>query len=233
MALMKQSRLFNPDAIQSILDDWPETFAEAKVIQQRLCEKILLQDQLSSVNYIAGVDAGVLNKGRQIRASVVILNATDATVVEQKSAVVDNVFPYVPGYLSFRELPAVLSAFLQIEQLPQLIMCDGQGIAHPRRFGIACHLGLITGIPSFGVAKSKLVGDYESPSLTRGSHKPLYYQQQKIGAVLCTRDNVKPVFVSPGHLINIDSAVHWTLTMGRGFKLPEPTRVADKLASRR
>jgi len=218
-------------AIRDALKNWPETFAEAKKLQQLLCKKISLQDTERHVNYIAGVDAGVLNKGQQIRASVVIVDACDATVVEQKTAVVDNAFPYVPGYLSFRELPAVLTALLKIKQLPQLIMCDGQGIAHPRRLGIACHLGLISGIPSFGVAKSKLVGDYDVPSSTRGSQSPLYYQQQKVGAVLRTRDNVNPVFVSPGHLMTIDSAIYWTLTMARGYKLPEPTRWADKLAS--
>jgi deoxyribonuclease V len=141
------------------------------------------------------------------------------------------VFPYVPGYLSFRELPAVLKALEQLKTIPDMFLCDGQGIAHPRRFGIACHLGVLTDIPSIGVAKSRLVGTYQEPGPNKGDQSNLYDDDEQIGVVLRTRNHVKPLFISPGHRISMSSATQWVLNCITRYRLPETTRMAHKLAS--
>ncbi len=216
-----------------VLADWPTNFEQAKNNQKRLARKVSCTPFHHKVRVIAGIDAGVVNGGQSIRAVVTYHDAKTAELLDHKVAVEPCLFPYVPGFLSYRELPAVLKALAAHEQLPDMLMCDGQGLAHPRRFGIACHLGVLIDRPSIGVAKSRLVGDYQPPALQRGESSSLTLRGEPIGTVLCTRDKVKPLFISPGHKVSFKQSVEWTLRMGRGFKLPEPTRWADKLASNR
>ncbi|MCK4564465.1 MAG: deoxyribonuclease V, partial [Verrucomicrobia bacterium] len=152
-------------------------------------------------------------------------------VIETAIARRPTTFPYIPGLLSFREIPAILQAMLKLETVPDLLLCDGQGIAHPRRFGIAAHLGLLVDIPSIGVAKSRLAGIHDDVPKEKGSHVPLMDKGEQIGVVLRTRTNVKPLYVSPGHRIGIDSAMKFVMACTTKYRLPETTRWAHKLAS--
>lgn len=213
------------------LVQWPKDFQQAKQQQLQLATQVSLTDDFDEPKVVAGVDVGFVNDGKTARAAVVYCDAQSAALLNYHVACEPVNFPYVPGYLSFRELPSILKAFSLFSYSPDLILCDGQGIAHPRQFGIACHLGVLLDKPTIGVAKSRLVGTGESPPLKRGCYTLLKHQNEVVAAELCTRSQVKPVFVSPGHKVSLASAIHWTLAMTRGFKLPEPTRWADKIAS--
>lgn len=165
------------------------------------------------------------------RAAVAVLSFPDLQLQETSIARRPTSFPYIPGFLSFREIPAVLDALEKIKLTPDIILCDGQGIAHPRRFGIACHLGVIVDIPSIGVAKSLLVGKHQDLSDIRGNWQPLIYKGETVGAVLRTRSGVKPVYISSGHRISLSTAIDYVLRCTTKYRLPETTRIADKLAS--
>jgi len=173
---------------------------------------------------------GPLGSGR-IRAAVAVLDADSLELAESAVVSVTARFPYVPGLLSFREAPAVLLALSRLRQPPDLLLCDGQGIAHPRRLGIACHLGLVSGLPSIGVAKSRLVGSYREPGAARGDWSELRDGEEIIGAVLRSRQGVKPLFVSIGHRVCLQTAIAWTLRCVTRYRLPETTRAAHRLAS--
>jgi deoxyribonuclease V len=163
---------------------------------------------------------------------VVLWDHQEECVAEQHMATHPVLFPYIPGLLSFRETPALLAALGCLHQQPDLIMCDGQGLAHPRRFGLACHVGVICDIPAVGCAKSVLVGTYDMPGCSRGATTPLVYRQQHIGQVVRTRTGVKPVFVSVGHRMDLPTAVELVLSCARKYRLPEPTRLADRFVAR-
>lgn len=213
------------------LHDWPSTTAEAKAIQEKFRSQVIRSSAVQNVSLVAGVDIGFENNGKITRAAIVVLDFEKLTLMEKQIARVKTSFPYVPGYLSFREIPAALKGFEKLKNKPDLILCDGQGIAHPRRFGLACHLGLWTDIPCIGVAKSRLIGTYQEPAARKGSWKPLMDKEEIIGAVLRTRDNVSPLYVSVGHLIDLQSAINYTLRCTTRYRLPETTRWAHKLAS--
>ncbi|MBD2664165.1 endonuclease V [Richelia sinica FACHB-800] len=216
------------------LHDWPETEKEAIAIQETLKHQVITIDQLKQpIQYVAGVDMGFLANGTISRAAVAVLSFPDLQVVETTLAHRPTSFPYIPGFLSFREIPAVLEALEKIQTIPDLILCDGQGIAHPRRFGIACHLGVILDIPTIGVAKSLLIGKHEELSLTRGSWQPLIHKNEIVGAVLRTRTGVKPLYISSGHRVSLGTAIDYVLQCTPKYRLPETTRIADKLASSR
>ncbi|RMG52351.1 MAG: deoxyribonuclease V [Gammaproteobacteria bacterium] len=213
---------------------WPDSPPEARALQERLRNAIITGDAMPRpVRRVAGVDVGFEQGGRVTRAAVAVLDAATLELLEYRIARSPTRFPYVPGLLSFRELPAVLDAFEGLERCPDLLVCDGQGLAHPRRFGIACHLGLLLDLPAIGVAKSRLVGSFREPSMERGSRAPLMDGEETIGAVLRTRSEVRPVFVSVGHRLSLDTAIEWTLRLSPRYRLPEPIRWADGLASRR
>ena len=213
------------------LHSWSVTPKQAVVIQQRLSPKIIREDRIGEVNYIAGVDSGFEDSGKFIRAAVVILEYPSLKIKEKAVARLPTAFPYVPGLLSFRELPVVLEAFSNLVQEPDLLICDGQGIAHPRRFGIASHLGLLTGLPSIGVGKSRLIGAYDPVRDIKGSWEPLRDKGEIIGAVLRTRQGVKPVYVSIGHMVSLETAVTYVMACTTRFKLPETIRMAHRYAS--
>ena len=167
------------------------------------------------------------------RAAVAVLSFPDLQVIETTLAYRPTTFPYIPGFLSFREIPAVLDALEKIKTIPDIILCDGQGIAHPRRLGIACHLGILIDIPTIGVAKSLLIGKHEELPETRGSWQPLIHRGETIGVVLRTRTKVKPLYVSSGHKVSLPTAIDYVLRCTPKYRLPETTRIADKLASAR
>ncbi len=213
---------------------WTLTIEEAIAIQEEMQTEVITSDQLQEpVQYVAGVDMGFEADGTISRAAVAVLSFPDLQLQETSIARRPTSFPYIPGFLSFREIPAVLDALEKIKITPDLILCDGQGIAHPRRFGIACHLGVIINIPTIGVAKSLLIGKHEELPDTRGSWQPLIHKDEIIGAVLRTRIGVKPVYVSSGHRISLSTAIDYVLRCTPKYRLPETTRIADKLASDR
>jgi deoxyribonuclease V len=213
---------------------WPSTLEEAKTIQENLRYQVITTDQLpETIQYVAGVDMGFLEDGTISRAAVAVLSFPDLQIVETSIAYHPTIFPYIPGFLSFREIPPVLDALEKLKTIPDIILCDGQGIAHPRRLGIASHLGLLIDIPTIGVAKSWLIGEYEELPNTKGSWKPLIHKKETIGAVLRTRTGVKPVYVSSGHRISLPTAIEYVLQCTPKYRLPETTRIADKLASAR
>ncbi|ARV61187.1 endonuclease V [Nostocales cyanobacterium HT-58-2] len=211
---------------------WSLTVDEAIKIQEALKDEVITEDKLKEpVQYVAGVDMGFEENGTISRAAVAVLSFPDLQLQETSLARRPTSFPYIPGFLSFREIPALLDALEKIKITPDLILCDGQGIAHPRRFGIACHLGLMIDIPTIGVAKSLLVGKHEDLPDTKGSWQPLIHKKETIGAVLRTRPGVKPVYVSSGYRVSLPTAIDYTLRCTTKYRLPETTRIADKLAS--
>jgi deoxyribonuclease V len=210
---------------------WPTTIAEARDIQIRLHDQVITEDSLPKIHYVAGVDVGFEDKGKTTRAAVAVLNFPQLELVEESVVRLPTAFPYIPGYLSFRELPGILAALAKLTRLPDLILCDGQGIAHPRRFGLACHLGVLINRPTIGVAKSRLIGEYQGPGQHKGAWSPLIDKEELVGAVLRTRDNVNPLFISSGHRISLTTAIDFVLACTTRYRLPETTRQAHKLAS--
>ncbi len=208
---------------------WDLSPREAVALQRDLAGRTERRDRLDPVSLVAGIDVSV--RGGLARSAVVVLRLPELDVVEQVLAERPVTFPYVPGLLSFREAPVILDALERLENTPQVLMFDGQGIAHPRRLGIASHLGVVLDHPSIGCAKSRLTGAYTDPAPQRGSRTWLRDGEELIGAVLRTRDRVKPVFVSIGHRVSLDTAVDLVLRCGGGYRLPEPTRRADRAAA--
>jgi deoxyribonuclease V len=214
-----------------VVSDWDLTPAEAVALQRALAPQVVRDDRLGAVGRVAGIDVGFEAGGAVTRAAVAVLEFPSLRVVERAVARRPTTFPYVPGLLSFREAPAALQALAQLAAQPDLILYDGQGLAHPRRFGIACHLGLLTGIPTVGVAKTRLVGRFVAPGLERGAWSPLQDQGEVIGAVLRTRAGVAPLFISTGWGVSLQTAITWTLACAPRYRLPETTRQAHRLAS--
>lgn len=212
---------------------WPTSIEEAKLIQEQGRDRVITSDRLSTVNWVAGVDLGFENGGQTTRAAVAVLSFPDLILTETAIALCPTIFPYVPGFLSFREVPPILKALRQLTTTPDLILCDGQGLAHPRRFGLACHLGILLDCPTIGVAKSRFIGTHKEPAPTRGSWEPLKDGEETIGAVLRTRTKVKPLYVSIGHKIGLETAIAYVLDCTPQYRLPETTRIADRLASNR
>jgi len=208
---------------------WRISPARAIAVQMELAGRVVKEWDSRAVRWVAGLDAA-FTPLRCIGAAV-LWDLANGVVEEQRIAVCPLTFPYIPGFLSFREAPALLGALRKLRRTPDVLMCDGQGIAHPRRFGIASHIGVLTGLPSIGCAKGRLTGEYCEPGLFRGNSAPLVDRGEVIGAVVRSRSNTKPVFVSIGHLIDLPSAVGIVLAAAKGYRLPEPTRLADMLVT--
>ncbi len=225
----------DPPAIDPALaHPWDVTPAQARQIQERLRSRVIREDRLPPVvRRVAGIDIGFEADGRIARAAIVVLSYPDLEPLECRIARRPTDFPYVPGLLSFREVPVALDAWARLQSRPDLILCDGQGYAHPRRFGLACHLGVLLDRPTIGVAKSRLVGSHAPLPEARGSQVPLCDGDEEIGCVLRTRTAVRPLYVSVGHRISLASACRWVLRCAPRYRLPETTRWADRLASRR
>jgi deoxyribonuclease V len=202
---------------------------EARELQNGLRTQVIAADQFGTIDTVAGVDIGL--KKDIARASVVVLSFPELQVVDSEVAESPVRFPYIPGLLSFREIPPLLAAFTRLQTEPDLVIVDGQGIAHPRRFGLASHLGLILDKPTIGCAKSRLWGRYEEPGQEHGAYTYLTDKREVIGVAVRTRTNVRVVYVSIGHRISLDSARTLTLACCRGYRLPETTRHAHNAAS--
>ena len=208
--------------------------AEAIQLQQELRSQVRIEHlDERNIHLIGGVDVGFQGGGTLARAAVVILEYPSLRRAGQAVAEVQATFPYIPGLLAFREIPAILAALEQLDGLPDVFMVDGQGLAHPRRIGIACHLGVVIDRPSLGCAKSLLVGKFGALPETAGSVSDLLDRGEVVGRVVRTRQGVKPVFVSVGHRIDLDGAVRLVMACTTRYRLPEPTRLAHRLASRK
>lgn len=210
---------------------WNASIAEAKAIQEQLRGYVITEDRLSAVQSVAGLDVGFDRAATLSRAAIAVLDFPTLELKEQSIAVTPTQFPYVPGLLSFREIPVILEALAKLAAMPDLLLCDGQGIAHPRRLGIAAHLGVLLDIPSIGVAKKRLVGWHGPVPDERGRWVALEHGGERIGAVLRTRVGVKPLYVSPGHRISLSTAIDFVMRCTTRFRLPETTRAAHRLAS--
>jgi deoxyribonuclease V len=210
---------------------WDVTPAQARAIQVDGRGRVIAEDRLGDVRRVAGIDVGFEQDGAISRAAVVVLDFPELRLVESAVARLPTSFPYVPGLLSFRETPAVLEALGRLSERPDLLLCDGQGYAHPRRFGLACHLGVLTGLPSIGVAKSRLIGTHGALPEEKGAWVPLLDGDEAVGAVLRTRDGVAPLYVSIGHRVSLPTAIRWVLACTTRYRLPETTRQAHRLAS--
>ncbi|MEE4376691.1 MAG: deoxyribonuclease V [Candidatus Competibacteraceae bacterium] len=207
------------------------TPTEAIALQNQLRDQVIVADHFDQINRVAGLDVGFIDQGKITRAAVAVLSYPELELMDTTLAYRPTCFPYIPGLLSFRELPALLDAMAQLNCIPDLLLCDGQGIAHPRRLGIASHLGLVTDIPAIGVAKTRLCGTHGPVPEQRGQWATLQDDQELIGAVLRTRSGVKPLYISPGHRISVTTAVEYVLGCCTRFRLPETTRHAHRLAS--
>ena len=212
-------------------EDWILSPKQARAVQEQLRVRVIPRDRLGRVRRVAGVDVGFECGGKVTRAAVVVLSFPALEPLEQAVARRPTTFPYIPGLLSFRELPVILEALGQLSQSPDLLLCDGQGYAHPRRFGLACHLGVWTDLASIGVAKSRLIGEHRPVGQEKGDFAGLYQDGERIGAVVRTRRAVRPVFVSLGHRVGLETAIHYTLACTSHYRLPETTRHAHRLAS--
>ncbi|MFI6292656.1 deoxyribonuclease V [Nonomuraea sp. NPDC050790] len=212
---------------------WPATVAEAEAEQDRLRPFADLDSPgPSEVGLVAGLDVGYRDDG-EVAGAVVVLDAASLTVVERAVVRLRVSFPYVPGLFAFRELPPLLAALDRLSARPELLVCDGYGVAHPRRFGLACHLGVLTGLPSIGVAKTPFVGEHAEVPPARGAWSEILLGDEVVGRALRTREGVKPVFVSQGHGVGLDNACAHVLRLSPAYRIPEPIRQADHLSRSR
>ncbi|HBK47254.1 MAG TPA: deoxyribonuclease V [Xanthomonadaceae bacterium] len=217
-----------------VFPGWDGSIANARALQQQLAAQVLLEDRFPDPPaLLAGFDVGFEDDGATTRAAAVLLDAATLQPLELQVARVATTMPYVPGLLSFRELPALIQALAQLTRTPDLVFIDGQGIAHPRRLGIAAHFGVATGLACIGVAKKPLAGRFDPPGPERGDRTPIVLHGQPVGWALRSKPRCNPLIVSPGHRVSLDGALAWTLRTLGSYRLPEPTRYADRLASRR
>ncbi|MET8289082.1 MULTISPECIES: endonuclease V [Streptomyces] len=213
---------------------WPATEEQARAAQDELRGRVVLDEPgpPPGTGTVTGVDVAYDDERDLVVAAAVVLDAASLRVVAEATAVGQVSFPYVPGLLAFREIPTVLAALDTLPCPPGLVVCDGYGLAHPRRFGLASHLGVLTGLPTIGVAKNPFTFAYQEPGAPRGSASPLLAGADEVGRALRTRDGVKPVFVSVGHRVSLDHACAHTLALTPKYRLPETTRRADSLCRR-
>ncbi|MFQ5601509.1 MAG: endonuclease V [Candidatus Krumholzibacteriia bacterium] len=215
---------------------WNVDRSQAVAIQRRLACRVRERKTGGALHLVAGLDVAFAADGARCIAGAVVWHVRDRAVIEERVAARGVRFPYVPGLLSFREIPALLAVLRKLRHVPDALLCDGHGRAHPRRFGLACHLGVCTGVVSVGVAKNRLVGEHAPVGKLRGARVPLRVRgahgDEIVGSVLRTRDGVRPVYVSVGHRIDLVTAERLVLACGAGYRLPEPTRLADHLVAK-
>jgi deoxyribonuclease V len=241
------------DAKPHALHSWEVTPTEAVALQKQMRDRVLIQPLPETVRLVAGADISYNRFSDVVYAAIVVLRLPELSVAGTAGVVTTMNFPYIPGLLSFREAPPLLEAWEKLELRPEVLMLDGQGTAHPRRFGIACHLGLLLDLPTIGCGKTLLTGKYDEPAAEAGSYSPLIHKEEVVGAAVRTRSRVNPVYVSPGHLADLPSAIDLTLRCVKGYaatqesqltlegkavaakgskyRLPEPTRLAHQLSN--
>jgi len=214
------------------LHSWDLPYKEAVKIQQALRNRLVLDAPKMDLKLVAGADVSYSKGSDLFFSSVVVLEMPEMRILEEVTAMGKMNFPYIPGLLSFREAPILIKAFEKVKNIPDVVIFDGQGTAHPRGLGLACHMGLVLDFPTIGCAKKILVGDYDPVGSEVGEHTPIVFKGDTVGSALRTRKNVKPVFISPGHRMDVPFAVEVVLKTCRGYKLPEPTRQAHLAVNR-
>lgn len=214
---------------QAVVHDWNLGEDHALALQQELAGRVETQDRLGHIARVAGVDVAYDKHSEQLVAAVVVLDAVSLRVIDQAVVTDTAQFPYIPGLFSFRELPPLARALQQLAHAPDLIVCDGHGIAHPRRFGLACHVGVLFDVPSIGCGKTLLVGQHDTPAPARGARALLRHGEEAIGCALRSQDGIKPVYVSSGHRVSLQTACDWVLRLCTRHRLPETTRLADQV----
>lgn len=218
--------------MSAIRHSWNLSPAEAVSLQRSLRERIRLIPFEGPIRHIGGADLSYNKGSDEFYAGIIVLDYESMEPLAHSTVIRRSPFPYIPGLLSFREIPSLMEAWERLPFQPDIIAFDGHGIAHPRRMGIATHFGLLTGKPAIGCAKKRLTGKYEEPALQRGAYTPILDGEETLGFALCTKDKVKPVFVSPGHLVSLEQSREIMLHCARGYKIPEPTRQAHLLVNR-
>ena len=219
-------------AFYTPLHDWNLSPREAVSLQRELRHRVLVEAPMREIELVAGADISFNKFSETIYAAIVVLRLPTMEVVEEQGIVTTTRFPYVPGLLSFRELPALLEVWQKLQTVPDCVVFDGQGLAHPRRFGIACHAGLWLDTMTIGCAKSVLIGKFDEPNVGRGSWSPMIDKNEIMGAALRTKDKVSPVYVSVGHKMDLPSAIDLMLRCDGGYRVPEPTRRAHLLVNK-
>ena len=228
MGIIDTGGIINTGLLEDLYRGSPPSVARAFEFQRELSKKVILTKAPGGPRTVAGADLSILKNEKKLVCGIILFSYPDLTELERVYTVSEEKFPYIPGLLAFREGPAIIETFKQLGRKPDLLILDGQGIAHPRAFGIACHVGVLLDIPAMGIAKKRLYGTYEEPGEKRGSWSPLLSKGgDVIGSVMRTKDNTRPVFVSPGHKIDTQSAMEIALECGKGYRVPEPTRWAD------
>lgn len=207
----------------------PPEVGRAFDFQRRLKSRIVPERSFGELKTVAGADISILKSEKKLVCGIIVFSYPDMTEIERAYSVADEAFPYIPGLLAFREGPAIIETYGKLGVKPDVLILDGQGTAHPRGVGIACHVGVLLDVPAMGIAKSRLYGFFEEPGPEKGSWTPLVSKErERIGAVLRTKDRTKPVFVSPGHRIDLETALEIALSCSNGRRVPEPTRLADR-----
>ncbi len=207
----------------------PPEVGRAFDFQRRLKSRIVPERSFGDLKTVAGADISILKSEKKLVCGIIVFSYPDMTEIERAYSVVDETFPYIPGLLAFREGPAIIETYGKLGTKPDVLILDGQGTAHPRGVGIACHVGVLLDVPAMGIAKSRLYGFFKEPGAEKGSWTPLVSKErERIGAVLRTKDRTKPVFVSPGHRIDLEAALEIALSCSMGLRVPEPTRLADR-----
>lgn len=210
---------------------WDVTADEAIAIQHRLRDQVMTADDVGDIRLVAGVDVGFEQQRTVARAAVVLLHFPALTLHSHAIARRPVSFPYIPGLLSFREMPVIQEALAQLETLPDILLCDGQGMLHPRRFGIACHLGVLSGLAAIGVGKTPFIGTHAEVPNQRGAWQPVEDAGEVIGAALRTRVNTRPLYISTGHRVSLPRALEIVMQCTPRYRLPETTRMAHRVAS--
>jgi deoxyribonuclease V len=216
----------------SHLHPWNLDFTSARQLQIELRSQLDLSPQKLSIKTIAGCDVSGEKWGKKSYSAVVVMSFPEFQILEQTVMETEINFPYIPGLLSFREMPGLLNAWKKIQNVPDLVLCDGCGTIHPRKFGLACHLGLWLGIPTIGCAKNLLCGEHKEIGQKRGDWEKVIYNGETVGTVVRTRDSIKPLYISPGNLISWEQAMEFILATTIKYRLPEPIRTAHMLANK-
>jgi deoxyribonuclease V len=212
---------------QIIEHSWAISEAEAIDLQQQLALLVDPTDRFTSIKTVAGVDVAYDKHSNKLVAAAVVLDAVTLAILDSATAEDVERFPYIPGLFSFRELPPIILTLQKLKIAPDLIVCDGQGLAHPRRFGLACHLGVLFDVPTIGCGKTRLVGEAQEPGCNRGDFSPLIDRGETVGQLLRTQTGIKPVYVSVGHRVLLSTASEWVLKLSTKYRLPETTRASD------
>ncbi len=219
--------------IDAICGEKPIKVKEAFELQRDLSSRVVKKNGFKRIKMIAGADLAILTKDKKLVCGIIVFNYPDLEIIERAWSITEESFPYIPGLLAFREGPSIIETYKKLNNKPDIMMIDGQGLAHPRSFGIACHIGVLLDIPTIGVGKKKLCGNYTEPGVERGSYSFLKSaKDETLGVVLRTKNNAKPVYVSVGHKVGLKTSMKIVLACYRGYRIPEPTRLADIFVSK-